>query len=190
MKCWSYVSGSMLLMVLTLASVCGGQTSQQNDLQAIGVLLSQLSNQSKSPSALLDPTLGHETAAKNLETFQGKYEISVVPASDVKIEGGQTASVSVRVHYRSDQGNSTDINSTANFVNRGGRWYFSDFNFLRWRAFPVIVSLLFGLAGISYMIVVLFMRRKMRASGDKGLVILKSWVPFLWPSILRNRKAK
>jgi hypothetical protein len=190
MKRWSYVSGSILVTVLALSSVCRGQTSQQSDLQAIGELLSQLSNQSKSPSALLDPTLGHDAATKNLEAFQGKYEISVVPASAIRIEGGQAASVPVRVHYKSDRGNSTDINSTANFVNRGGTWYFSDFNFVYWRAFPVIVSLLFGLAGISYMVVVLFMRRKMRTSGDKGLVILKSWVPFLWPSILRKGKAE
>jgi hypothetical protein len=190
MKRRSLVLGFVFLISFVFASAYAGQSLPQNDSQSIKLLLSQLSDPSKRPSALLDPMLQPASASKSLEAFQGRYEISAVPTSEITITDSDKATVPVRVHYRSDRGDSTDANSVASFVRRNGVWYFADFDFVHWNAFPIVVSLLFGLTGTGYVIMVLFVRYRMRRSGIKGLPILKSWIPFLWPSILSETKAK
>jgi len=175
----SLVEGMMFLSAQTLAS--------RNDADQIISLLAGLSNHSKIPANVLDPNLSPSDRDKNLHHFSAPhYELNLVPTEGIPAISGEFVSVPIRVHFNSGDGNSLDVSATAQFVKRNGTWYFSNFNFMTWPAFLIIV-LIFGiLVGIGYAVMVIILMRRLLKQGPFGIDGMLIFFPIFWPYLFRK----
>jgi len=170
---------SMLLLA-------GPDESRESAQQIVG-LLTSLSDHSASPADVLDPNLGPSDREKNLRRLSAsRYVLSLVPSDGIPPITGGYASVPVRVHFDDGNGNSLDANATVQFVERDGKWYFSNFHFLEWPGFLVLVLILGVLAGVTYAGTVLILANRLLKQGALGADGLRMFVPLFWPYLFRK----
>jgi hypothetical protein len=181
------VNVATLLGLLVLTMHISAQSSSSNDASQITALMAGLSDRSKTPAEVLDPNLDPSARAKSLQRFSAPhYELSIVPTEGVPAIDGDSASLPVRVHFDSQDGNSLDTSTTAHFVKRNGTWYFSSFDFMQWPMFLIVVLIGAILFGITYAATVLILRTKLLRQGQLGLNGVKMFIPFYWPSLFRH----
>lgn len=180
----------VLLTVLCFAMSFSMQgLAEQSDADQILNLMSSLSNHSKLPSEVLDPQVKGADRDKNLGQFSSSpYELSVVPTAGPPAISGDSASLPVRVHYKAEDGNSLDVSSTAQFVRRDGRWYFANFDFMKWPAFLIVILVLGILVGVGYASIVLVLRARLARQGNLGANAVKMFIPFFWPSLFAKTR--
>ena len=175
-----------IVLLFAAGATFGLQSSAPgNDRGQINSLLARISNQSISLGDALDPNLSPSQRTQEIKRFgSSHYELEITATGQISPSDTNSASLPVRVHYKADDGNALDVDSKASFVKRNGTWYFANFDFMVWSPFLVIVTLLFGLVGVGYAVMVLFLRYRLRKRGIKGLKGLRALIPMLWPSIL------
>lgn len=174
------------LLGVAMLLLAQAQTSRSDADQIIS-LMTALSDHSKPPADALDPNLYPSTRNKNLQHFSAPhYELNIVPTEGVQAITGDSASVPVRVHFDSHDGNSLDASATAQFIKRNGTWYFANFDFMRWPIFLVVVLVVCILIGIGYAAMVLVLRSKLVREGRLGMNGVKMFIPFFWPSLFRR----
>jgi len=165
------------------------QPSTLSDADQISSLMAALSNQSKTPGDVLDPSLNPSDRDKNLHRLSAPhYELTIVPTQGVPPVTGDSASVPIRVHFDSKDGNSLDTNATAQFVKRNGRWYFSNFNFMGWPIFLTVVLVACLLVGTGYAATVLMLRSRLGKRGRLGVNGVKMLIPVFWPTLFRQTR--
>lgn len=176
-----------ILALMVLAVDLSAQSSASSDAGQITALLAGVSDRSKAPADVLDPNLDPSTRTKSLQRFSAPhYELSIVPTEDVPAIKGDSASIPVRVHFDSQDGNSLDASTTAHFVKRNGTWYFASFDFMQWPMFLVVVLVVAILVGIGYAATVLILRGRLVKEGQLGINAVKMFIPFYWPSLFRH----
>jgi len=182
------VKFTVMLGLLGVTMLLSGQAqTSRSDADQIISLMADLSDHSKAPTDVLDPNLDPSARNKNLQHFSAPhYELSVVPTEGIQAIIGDSASVPVRVHFDSQDGNSLDASATAQFIKRNGTWYFANFDFMRWPIFLVVVLVVCILIGIGYAAVVLVLRSKLVKEGRLGVNGVKMFIPFFWPSLFRR----
>jgi hypothetical protein len=180
----------VMLSLLGLGLFLRAQVSTvTSDADQIAGLMANLSEHSKTPTAVLDPTLNPSDCQKNLGHFSAsQYELSIVPTEGIPTAIGDSVSVPVRVHYRSEDGNSLDTSATAQFIRRNGIWYFSNFDFMKWPAILIIVLMVGILVGVSYAATVLILGSRLLKQGPLGINRVKMFVPLFWPALFRQTK--
>lgn len=181
------VNQMAMLGFLGVAMLLSAQTqAPKDDAGQIFILLANLSDHTKAPSDVLDPNLSSTDREKNLRHFSAPhYELSLTATGGVPVVTGDSASVPIHVHFDSKDGNSLDTNATAQFVKRNGTWYFSNFDFMSWPVFLILI-LVFGiLVGIAYAVTVLVLMLKLRKHGQLGFNSVKMFFPIFWPSLFR-----
>jgi hypothetical protein len=186
----------MLFRTLNLATILGllvltmdisAQSPASTDADQITALMAGLSDRSKTPAEVLDPNLDPSARTKSLQRFSAPhYELSIVPTEGVPAIEGDSASLPVRVHFDSKDGNSLDTSTTAHFVKRNGAWYFSSFDFMQWPLFLILVLVGAILVGVGYAVTVLILGSKLVKEGQLGLNVVKMFIPFYWPSLFRH----
>jgi hypothetical protein len=189
-RCKLAVNIGILVGFLSAAILVVAQRSvTASDADQIRGLMASLSNRSKTPVEVLDPTLMGETREKNLGHFSASpYELTVVPNGGAPVISGDTASVAVRVHYKAEDDNSLDANATAQFVKRNGVWYFANYNFMKWPVVLIVVLVLGVLIGIAYAAAVLFLSSRLVKQGPLGANAVKMFIPFFWPFLFRQAR--
>lgn len=175
----------VLLFAPVLSVAMLAQTD--NDRAQISKLMSTLCDHSANPEMLLDPQ--SENKHRSLTYFDDQsYQLSLVPLGTVEFEQNGQASVPVRVHFRNST-REVDTRSTAEFVLRGGVWYFANFDFLGFPVIIVVVIILTVIVGISYAMGVLILRRRIvERGGLQGADVIKVFVPLFWPALVRRLK--
>jgi len=160
-----------------------------SDADQIAGLMRSLSDHSKSPSDVLDPSLSPADREKNLHHFGApQYELNLTPTSGIPAVTGNSVSVPVRVHFDSKDGNTLDASATAQFVKRDGTWYFSNFDFLSWPAFLIVVLVLGLLVGIGYATTVIVLMLRLIKHGPLGINGIKMFFPIFWPRLFRTSR--
>lgn len=159
----------------------------RSDADQITDLMAALSDHTKAPANVLDPNLSPSDRDKNLHHFIApRYELSLAPTNGVSITG-DLASVPVRVHFKGEDGNELDATTTAQFVKRDGTWYFSNFDFMSWPAFLIVVFVAGLTVAIGYAATVLVLRSKLVRRGQLlGANAIKMFVPLFWPALFRQ----
>lgn len=158
-----------------------------SDAAQIDGLMTNLSDHAKAPADVLDPTLSPSIRESDLSHFSAsKYDLKVVPTGSGPVISGDSASMPVRVHYKAEDGNSLDTNATAQFVRRNGAWYFSNFDFMKWPAFLIVVLVVCLLVGVAYAATVLVLRSRLLRRGPLGSNGAKMFIPFFWPALFRQ----
>lgn len=160
-----------------------------SDADQIAGLIARLCDHSKSPSDALDPSLNAAERDKNLRRLSApRFELSLVPTDGIPKFAGDSVSVPVRVHFDAKDGNSLDVSATATFVKRNGTWYFSNFDFLSWPAFLILVLVVGVLVGIGYAVTVIVLMLKLLKHGALGLNGIRMFLPIFWPSLFRQTR--
>jgi hypothetical protein len=160
-----------------------------SDADQIAALMAGLSHHSQAPAGVLDPNLSPADREKNLRRLSApNYELSLVAEGNPAITG-DTASVPIRVRFDDKEGDTLDTSATANFVKRGERWYFSNFDFMAWPAFLVVVLVGGILVGIAYATTVLVLWTKLSRRGQLGVNGVKVLFPIFWPSLFRQARS-
>jgi hypothetical protein len=174
-------------MGISLSAQAPASTS---DAGQITSLMASLSDHSKNPADVLDPNLSASDRQKNLKHFNAPhYELNLTPVGDISEITSDTASVPVSVHFKTDDGNSLDANATAQFVRRNGTWYFSNFDFMAWPVFLIVVLIVGMAVGISYAITVVILRSRLAKQGQQwGVNIVKIFIPIFWPALFRQTR--
>jgi hypothetical protein len=186
-KLFRTVNVAALLGLLVLTMHISAQSPSSTDASQITALLAGLSDRSKNPAEVLDPNLDPSARSKSLQRFSAPhYELSIVPTEGVPAIEGDLASMPVKVHFDSKDGNSLDTSTTAHFVKRNGTWYFSSFDFMQWPMFLIVVLVGAILVGIAYAATVLILRSKLAREGQLGVNGVKMFIPFYWPSLFRH----
>jgi hypothetical protein len=177
------MSGAIMLLFAQIPE-------SRRDADQIASLMAALSDRSKVPSDVLDPMLSSDDRAENLKRFStSRYELSLVPTQPVQVLAEDSASVPIRVHYISDDGARLDANATAHFVRRNGTWYFSNFEFMEWPAFLIIVLVVGVLVAIGYATTVLVLRNRLVKKGQLGgRNLIKVFLPVFWPDLFRQTR--
>jgi hypothetical protein len=158
----------------------------RSDAEQISRLLKDLSDHTRAPSDVLDPSLGSSSRDENLNRFSAqKYVLSLVPAEGIPPIAGETASVPIRVRFDDGEGNSLDADATAHFVKRDGVWYFSSFDFMACPAFLVIVFVVGMLVAVSYAATALTLWFRLLRRGLLAANLVKIYIPFCWPVLFR-----
>jgi hypothetical protein len=189
-QCKTAVNLMAMVGILGAAMILSAQVSQsKSDADQIISLMAGLSDHSKVPTDVLDPSLSPSDRDKNLKRFGAlHYELSLVPTESVQAITGDSASVPIRVHFNAVNGNQLDTNATAQFVRRNGTWYFSNFDFMGWPT-SLIGSLVLGvLVAIAYAATVLILRSRLVKQGPLGINIVKMFIPFFWPDLFRQTR--
>jgi hypothetical protein len=186
----------MLLRTVNLATILGllvltidtsAQSQASTDAGQITALMAGLSDRSKTPAEVLDPNLDPSARAKSLQRLSAPhYKLSIVPTEGAPAIEGDSASLPVKVHFDSQDGNSLDTSTTAHFVKRKGTWYFSSFDFMQWPMFLILVLIGAILVGIGYAATILILRSKLVKENQLGLNGVKMFIPFYWPSLFRQ----
>lgn len=163
------------------------QAPASSDAAQIAGLMTGLSNHSRAATQVLDPSLSPSDRDKNLRRFQDPhYELSLVPAGAVSTNAGDSASVPVRVHFKTGNGE-VETSSTAQFIKRDSIWYFSNFDFLSFPTVIIVVIMLCVLVGIAYAATVLVLRSRLVRRGQLGAANgAKIFIPIFWPSLFRQ----
>jgi hypothetical protein len=179
-----------MMGILGVAVSLSAQTpTSRSDADQISALMASLSDHSKAPADVLDPSLSPSDREKNLHHFSAPhYELSLVPTQGIPVVIGDSASVPVRVHFNAEDGNSLDASATAQFVRRNGIWYFSNFNFMSWPAFLIVALVVCILVGIGYAATVLVLRSKLLKRGPLGASGIKMFIPFFWPTLFSRTR--
>ena len=174
-----------VLGLLGMAIFLGAQSqASRSDADQIVGLMTGLSDHSKAPADVLDPKIEPSARSKNLQRFSAPdYELSIVPTGSAPAISRDAASVPVRVHFDSRDGNSLDVSTTAHFIRRNGTWYFANFDFMRWPVLLVVVFVICILFGIGYAVMVLVLRSKLV---KEGRLEVKMFIPLFWPSLFRK----
>jgi len=158
-----------------------------SDADQIAKLIAGVCDHSKAPSDALDPSLNPADRDKNLHRLSAPhYELNLIPAEGIPKFTGDIVSVPVRVHFDAKDGNSLDVSATARFVKRNGAWYFSNFDFLTWPVFLILVLVFGVLVGIGYAATVLVLMTKLLKHGQLGINGIKMFLPIFWPSLFRQ----
>jgi hypothetical protein len=174
------------LLCLSLRLSANAQTAT-SDVAEITNLMTALSDHSKTPAAVLDPNLSPSDREKNLHFFRApQYQLSLVPTQGEPVISGDTALVPVRVHFKGEEGNELDTSATIHFIKRNGTWYFSNFGFMSWPAFLIVVLVVCALVGISYSAGVLVLRNRLLRKGMLRGNMVRIFIPFFWPSLFRG----
>ena len=180
---------TMLGFLGSTALVRAQSLTLAGDADQIAGLMKDLSGHSKSPSDVLDPSLSPVDREKNLRRFgMPQYELSLMPTSGIPEVTGDAASVPVRVHFDGKDGNTLDTSSTAQFVKRNGVWYFSNFDFLSWPAFLVVVLIGGLLVGVGYATTVIVLMLKLFKHGPLGMKGIQMFFPIFWPRLFREAR--
>lgn len=180
---------TMLGLLGVAVSLSAQAPTSGNSADQISSLMAALSNHSKTPADVLDPTLSSSERERNLRHFSApQYELNLVPAEGVPTITGDTASIPVRVHFKGEEGNELDTSATAEFVKRNGIWYFSNFNFMSWPVFLIVVLVVCLLVGIGYAATVLVLRSKLVNQGRLGANAVKMFIPVFWPALFRQAR--
>jgi len=176
-------------LLAVAVSIPAQNPTSASDADQIAGLMRRLSDHSKSPSDVLDPGLSPTDREKNLHHFSApQYELNVTPTSGIPAITGSSASVPVRVHFDGKDGNTLDASATAQFVKRNGTWYFSNFDFLSWPAFLIIVLVVGLLVGIGYAATVIVLMLKLVKHGPLGTNGIKMFFPIFWPRLFREAR--
>jgi hypothetical protein len=161
-----------------------------SDAEQIAGLMQGLSDHSMSPAEVLDPNLSPAERGKSLRRLgAGSYELSLVPTERIPVITTSAAAVQVRVHFDRKDGNTLDANAAAEFVKRGDRWYFANFDFLAWPVFLIAVLVVGLLAGIGYGATVLVLAIRLMRRGPLGVDGVKVFFPIFWPGLFRELRA-
>jgi hypothetical protein len=170
-------------------SVFAQTPTSGSDSSAITRLMVGLSDHSIAPADVLDPSLSPSDRSKNLSRFRDPhYELSLVPTEGVPVITGDSASVPVRVHFRTETGQ-VETNATVRFVRRNNSWYFSSFDFLSWPALLIGVLAVCVIAGVGYATGVLVLRTRLLRRGQlRGVNGIKIFIPVFWPTLFRQAR--
>jgi hypothetical protein len=183
------ISGLMATLGIlgVVISISAQSTTSTSDADQIQRLMRSLSEHSKSPADLLDPSLSPNERQKFLKHFAtSHYDLSLTPTSGIPAATGDFLSVPVRVQFDGRDGNTLDANATAQFVKKDGEWYFANFNFLSWPSFLIAVLVVGLLAGVGYAATVIFLMLKLIKRGPLGTNRLKMFFPIFWPRLFRQ----
>ena len=174
-----------ILMILGTRLVAG-QGARTDDVAQIKNLMSQLSDRSAKPVEVLDRGLSPSDRDKALKVLADpNYELTVVPIEGINGINGDTASLPVRVHFKTES-TEEEISSTAQFVKRKGVWYFSSFNFVEVPNWFTVGMVFCFLMGVAYAALVLILRARLARRGQLvGLNWARIFIPFFWPSLFR-----
>jgi hypothetical protein len=172
--------------ILAVISLCDAQApTSRSDTDQIEKLMTALSRHSVLPADVLDPNLSKSERDKNLQRLNTPdYVLNIVP-EDVPEVKGDVASVHIRVLFDDRHGNTLDVDSIAKFVKRGGTWYFSSFDFLKWPGFLIAVLIFGAFGGIMYAAAVLVLWTRLSRKGKLGTNGIKMFLPIFWPSLFR-----
>jgi Flp pilus assembly protein TadB len=180
---------AILGLLGVVMSISAQSPASTSDADQIAGLMRSLGDHSKSPSDVLDPNLNPDERDKNLHHFStSQYELSMTPTSGIPAITGDAVSVPVRVHFDAKDGNTLDANSTAQFIKRNGTWYFSNFAFLSWPAFLIVVLVVGLLVGIGYAAVVVVLMLRLFKHGPLGVNGIKMFFPIFWPQLFRQTR--
>ena len=116
------ISGLMATLGIlgVVISISAQSTTSTSDADQIQRLMRSLSDHSKSPADLLDPSLSPNERQKFLKHFAtSHYDLSLTPTSGIPAATGDFLSVPVRVQFDGRDGNTLDANATAQFVKEG-----------------------------------------------------------------------
>ena len=185
-----------LFIQILVVLVCLGTTNlllcqaipRNDDADQISKLLLALSEQSKPPADVLDPTLAPNDRDRSLKHFGvAPYKLNIQMTASPAITGDM-ASAKIRVYYRSESGDALETSATARFIKRNGKWYFTNFDFLAVPPVLVLVIALGTLVGIGYAAVVLVLRKRMVQSRLSRGKFIQMFIPVFWPSLFRKTR--
>lgn len=179
-----------ILSIGALSSLLLAQVPKMpSDADQIVELMKDLCTGSKTPTDALDPSLSPSERNRNVSKFGAQqFELTLVPTHGIPAITGDSASVPVRVHFKSESGDELDTGSTAEFVRRNGTWYFANFEFMAWPVFLVVVFVICMATGIGYAAIVLILRSRLVKKGRLGVNVVKIFLPFFWPSLFRETR--
>jgi hypothetical protein len=177
------------LGLLVLAVCVSAQSPRSSDATQIAGLMSGLSDHSKTATEVLDPSLNPSDRDKNLSRLKDPhYELTLVSTGDIPANPGESASVPVRVHFKTENGE-IETSSTAHFIKRNNTWYFSNFDFLSFPTFLIVVIVACVLLGIAYAATVLVLRGRLVRQGQLGAAnAAKIFIPIYWPALFRRTR--
>jgi hypothetical protein len=181
-----------MLVIVGIAMFLSAQTlASKSDAERIVGLMAALSDHSITPADALDPNLSPSNRNKNLHRLNAPhYELSIIPTGSIHAITGEFATVPVKVHFNGEDGNSLDVSATAQFVRRDGTWYFSNFDFMAWTNFLIIVLAACVFVGIGYAVMVVALIRKFLRQGQLGVNGIRIFIPFFWPALFGQAGTK
>jgi hypothetical protein len=108
------------------------QAHEAPDEQKINIVIGRLVAH-ENPQDLLDPMISGDVRREQLRYFANGYEITLVPEGPVQFSG-QTATVPARLTFKASSATSHEEMEESThlaFVDRDGRWYFANYDFLK-----------------------------------------------------------
>lgn len=186
--------GSVALcgLILGVNVVLLGQNSQtSSDREQIMMLMEKLADHSAPAEKLVDPKLGGKERQKTLDYFSDpSYQLTLVPTEAPKIEPDGRAIVPVRLHFK-NLTSQVDGDADIRFIQRGGAWYFADFNFLGWTLAEIAIYIVGMGIAIAFATGVLILRRRLRKQNMlNGANLVKIFIPIFWPKLFSNTRIR
>jgi hypothetical protein len=176
--------GLLIILLLLSANVLSAQSDSSADKSQISRLLTGLSDHSIKPTDVLDPSMDPKKRTSSLGYFEDPaYQLSLVPVGEIEITADGTASVLVKVLFKTES-REVGGQSTVAFVKRNQVWYFANFSFLGFPTVIIAAIIVGALMAISYASAVLLLRRELLRQGKLDLVDrAKIFVPIFWPTL-------
>jgi hypothetical protein len=103
-----------------------------SDDAVIKQLILDLENHSISPGRALDPAVTGRTRAKDLDELSDPhFELTLTAKGEIVFSPDGTAHLDADVHFSDQTSEMSNTDGTVHFVERQGRWYFANYDFLK-----------------------------------------------------------
>jgi hypothetical protein len=126
-------------------------------------LILDLENHSISPDRALDPEVTGKTREKDIDELSDlHFELTLTPKGEIVYSPDGTAHLDANIHFSDSTGEMSNTDGTVHFVQRQGRWYFANYDFLKMPLWFWFLGI--GMLGFAIAIAFVFLsqRRRMR----------------------------